>query len=369
MKANTAYKRLIVLFWERIRTKQLVRKFRLYGDYNTLYSWEKYKMLDEHIKLFKNLHKKVNPEWYKYFTLVRQQEDINHIPEDIWHNKMEPALNHRAYEKAFNDKNLYDNTAYKELFPTTLVHIIEGIAYDKDYIGIDFQKAIEIINNTEYVVCKKSVDSGGGKGVSFYNTTTENLELSKLIGIHGNNIVIQEAVKQHKWFSSLNYESVNTIRVITYRSVTDESVHVLQAILRMGKPGNKVDNQSSGGIACGIDLKGNLNEWGCDKLSRKFTEINGIVFALLGKVPNFENLKSTCIEIATKRFFERVLVFDTWQDEQGNIRLLEINNVNIGIEDIQKNNGPMFREFTEEVIEYCSSAPLTYCFDFNIEKS
>ena len=45
---------------------------------------------------------------------------------------------------------------------------------------------------------------------------------------------------------------------------------------------------------------------------------------------------------------------------------MEINNINIGIEDLQKNNGPMFGEFTEEVIDFCSKNKRSYCFDFEI---
>jgi hypothetical protein len=277
---------------------------------------------------------------------------------------MEPVLNDKSYSKAFNDKNLFDLQKAKHLYPKTFLHIIRGVCYNTDYNQITFEEAEKLIPSQQPFVVKKTVDSGGGKGVQFYKVGVYDLE--RLINIHGSNIIIQEVVCQNKWFARFNPDSVNTIRVVTYRSVKDEKIHVLQTLLRMGKPGNAVDNQSSGGIACGIDNHGRINSWGCDKLSQRFEKVNNITFANQGPIPNFDLLKATCIKIASSRFYERVLVFDTWQDNDDNIRLMEINNVNIGIEDLQKNNGPMFGEFTQEVVEWCASHPRTYCFDYEL---
>jgi len=45
---------------------------------------------------------------------------------------------------------------------------------------------------------------------------------------------------------------------------------------------------------------------------------------------------------------------------------LEINNINIGIEDLQKNNGPFLREFTEEVLRYCKNHSRSFVIDFYV---
>ena len=362
------FKRIQVIIWENLSKRRLIKKFRLYGPYKSMYSWDKYTQMKEHIALFKPLNHRINTEWYKYFTLIRQQEDPAILPEDIWHICLEPVLNHRSYAKAFNDKNLYDFTKYRHLLPKTYLHIIQGAFYGPEYQQLTRKEAEEFIPGDESFVCKQVTDSGGGSGVVFYKAGQNKDVLSKIIREQGQDVVIQQTAKQHKWFSDFNSDSVNTIRVVTYRSVKDEKVHVVQTLLRIGKLGSKVDNQSSGGIAVGIDEKGRLNNWGCDKLSNRFTEINGIKLAETDTVPNFDLLKSTCCEIARYRVYERVLVFDTWQDEDNNIRLVEINNVNLGIEDLQKNNGPLFGKFTKEVIDWCSNHERTYCFDFKLKR-
>ena len=363
---NNILKKILAKGFEYSTRKTMLNKFKLYGDYQHAFSWKTYKQIEEHKQLFLPLKYKVNIEWYKYFTLVRQEEDPNYLPEDIWHILLEPALNNRSYAKALNDKNLFHTLEYKHLFPKAFIHLIQGVCYNSDFIQIPFEKAFEFIPNEQAFVVKKSIDSGGGKGVGFYSSKTSASDLISLIEIFGNNFVVQEKVVQHKWFERFNPSSINTIRVVTYRSVIDEKVRVLQTLLRMGKPGSMVDNQSSGGIACGINTEGKLNSWGCDKLSNKFSQISNINFSDLEEIPDFEQLKAVCISIASKRFHERILVFDTWRDVDNNIRLLEINNINIGIEDLQKNNGAMFGKYTKDIINYCSSNPKSYCFDYEL---
>lgn len=361
---NDFIKIILVKGWSFSAKWNLRNKFKLYGNYKEIYSWGKYNRIKEHKELFKPFGCSVNPEWYRYFTLVRQEEDPRYLPEDIWHLQIEPVLNQRSYAKAYNDKNLFHTLVEKSLFPHAYLHLIMGICYNTDFLRISNYEALESIPKDKPFVVKKAIDSGGGKGVTFFNSKSSITDIQDLIIKHGKNLVIQEKVVQHEWFRKFNPTSINTIRVVTYRSVHDERVHILQMVLRVGKKDMQVDNQSSGGIAIGIDKNGKLNKWGCDKLSQRFTMVNGIDLSTTEVIPQFESLKETCINIAKRRFHERVLVFDTWRDENNNIRLLEINNINIGIEDLQKNNGPLFGQFTEEVIEYCSKNKKFYCFDF-----
>lgn len=362
----TMVSKIVAKSWEFVNKKKLESKLRLYGSYKELYKWDEYKRIKEHVNFYQAYGYKVNTQWYKYFTLIRQEENPEYLPEDIWHICLEPVLNQRSFAKALNDKNLFHRSEYKHLFPKAYVHVVDGICYAPDFSHMNFEQALNLIKIGKSVVIKKALDSGGGKGVLFFESKKSIPGLGELIKMIGKNFVIQEKVQQHEWFSRFNPTSVNTIRVVTYRSIVDEQIHVIQTLLRVGKPGSYVDNQSSGGIACGISSEGKLNDWGCDKLSVKFNSINGISLSEVGIIPDFQLLKNICIEIAATRVHERVLVFDTWRDADNNIRLLEINNINIGIEDLQKNNGPLFGDYIKEVLEFCSKNRRTYCFDFEL---
>lgn len=356
-------KELLAFLWKYNIKRHIKNKIKLYGNFQEMYSWMEYSKTDEHVKIFSKLGK-VHLDWYKYFTLVRQIEDPKYVPEDIWHVEIEPRLNNKSYAKAFNDKNLFELHIPAEYLPKTIIHCIAGVLYDVKYKTISKSEAFEILSKHTQFVVKKSIDSGGGKGIKLYNGFNN---IEQIFQNHGKDFIVQEKAEQSEWFARFNVSSINTIRIMTYRSVIDEKVHVIQALFRMGKQESFVDNQSSGGIACGVDLiSGKLNEWGSDKLSVKFFENNGVKFKDCGVIPNFEKLKSECIEIAKKRFHERFLVFDTWQDVEGNVKLMEINNVNIGIEDLQKNNGPLLGNFTQEIVDFCAKSSTNFSFDFEL---
>lgn len=75
--------------------------------------------------------------------------------------------------------------------------------------------------------------------------------------------LMQEFVEQHSEMSRLHPQSINTIRLLTVRSLKDGQIHVMPSILRIGTGDSIVDNTSQGGLAVGIDLEtGNLKQYG-----------------------------------------------------------------------------------------------------------
>lgn len=362
---NRYAKKAIAKAWEYVAYRNCINKLKLYGKYNTMYEWNEYKRIEEHKRLFAPLTKKVSTEWYKYFTLIRQEEDVNYIPEDLWHIKIEPVLNNKYYMTANNDKNLFHFSCLKPYLPQAFLHVIMGICYKQDLAYIKADQAFSIIPDNTPLIVKKSIDTGGGKGVVYYDNKSQLGNISELKNKHGQDFVVQQFEEQHPWFARFNHTSVNTIRVMTYRSVKTEEIIAIQSLLRVGKPGSVMDNQSSGGVAVGINKTGEVNNWGSDKLSNKFLKIGDVNLSDVGIIPKLEETKALCIELAKQRPYERVLVFDTWRDKYDRIRIMEVNNVNIGIEDLQKNNGALFGAYTSEVIDYCASNPKFYCFSFD----
>lgn len=75
--------------------------------------------------------------------------------------------------------------------------------------------------------------------------------------------LIQEVVRQHDDMKALHPSSLNTLRLVTVRSLKDGIVHLLPSILRIGTGDSIVDNTSRGGIAVGIDIeRGVLKKYG-----------------------------------------------------------------------------------------------------------
>ena len=66
-------------------------------------------------------------------------------------------------------------------------------------------------------------------------------------------------------------------------------------------------------------------------------------------------MKEIAIEIAAAYHYHRLLGFDFCVDADQHIRLMEINTRNVGIINQQMNTGPLYGEYTEEIVNYCLS--------------
>lgn len=75
--------------------------------------------------------------------------------------------------------------------------------------------------------------------------------------------LMQRFIQQHNQMAALHPQSINTIRLITIRSLRDGQVHILPSILRVGAGDSVVDNTTQGGLAIGIHLDtGMLKQYG-----------------------------------------------------------------------------------------------------------
>jgi hypothetical protein len=61
-----------------------------------------------------------------------------------------------------------------------------------------------------------------------------------------------------------------------------------------------------------------------------------------------------------------LLGFDFCVTENNEIKLLEINCKNIEINFLQMNNGPLFGEYSKEIIDYCLHTKKNVVIDFHI---
>ena len=84
--------------------------------------------------------------------------------------------------------------------------------------------------------------------------------------IYNSDYIFQDIVIQHPKMSELYSKSVNTMRLVTVRSLKDGKIHLMPSILRIGANGSYVDNTSQGGLAVGFDLEtGQLHQYGFHK--------------------------------------------------------------------------------------------------------
>ncbi|MBN1337754.1 MAG: hypothetical protein JXA03_00445 [Bacteroidales bacterium] len=327
----------------------------------------------QHIARWSPLSKKVNTDWLKVYTSITGIPSPDYIPESIYYNYVEPVLNNKFFSIAFRDKNYYGLLYRGADFPEVYMRNIDGLFYDGAYNRIiDPEKYFQSLREKELLIVKPSFITGGGHQISllkyghggFIDQEGKQAGFDAIQAGYQRNYLVQQYIRQHEFTGRFNKSSLNTLRLLTYRSVTDDRIHVLHTVLRIGRKGSITDNQAGGGIAIGVNKEGQISGYGVDKKGNKYPEYNGIEFSGAGKIPEFEEMKKTVIHLAKDILYSRLIGWDVSLDEHGKIKVIEMNNIHNEINFYQMNNGPLFLEFTGEVIDHCQKNPTTYSMNF-----
>lgn len=340
------------------------------------------KIINDYLTIWKPFKSKPSLLFLKCISSISGIKSGNYIPEDIHYNYVEPVLNSRPYALAYNDKNLFESLLpnHRHLFPHALLRGVNGVIYNTEYKPVDENRALNIVQNIKtnsYLVLKPGTETGGGDNVMFLEKTTDGFYiLNSNRGIscahllntmkyeYSGNFIFQDKIVQHEYFHNFNHSSLNTVRLYTYRSVKDESIIPLHAYIRFGKSGSLVDSSSQGGRTCGVFMDGTLNSFAIGKYGEKYLDIDWVNLNNGKPVPKFLEMKQLANEIAPVFRFHRLLGFDFSLDENEDIRLLEVNNLYIGVINQQMNTGPLFGEYTDDVIEFCRKNKKSYNHHF-----
>lgn len=121
----------------------------------------------------------------------------------------------------------------------------------------------------DITICLKPVEGFGGSGFRVFKIRASNVglifehpftldvltpnELWRQIQQYPDGYIIEHYLYQHPLISNLHPQSVNTIRIWVYKLPKD--VEIACAFLRVGCKGSIVDNTSSGGLYCPVDLE------------------------------------------------------------------------------------------------------------------
>ncbi|MCG8580260.1 MAG: hypothetical protein MI866_10100 [Bacteroidales bacterium] len=287
--------------------------------------------------------------------------DYNVVPANVYYSYIEPSLNNITFVAGMEDKSLLD-WIYKQYTPKVLLRNIHGIFYvNGNSVNDDQINVLNMLEQLPKVVVKQSVESHGGRNIQvfeqkenqYYNKSGDSLTLDYLLSKFKSNFVIQAYVRQHPFFSQFNPSSLNTLRVMTYRSVADNQIKVLNVTLRVGAPGSVVDNRKHGGYAVGVTPEGYLRPFGVNNKGGIVQEFNGINLKGLERVVGIDEIKKVAVESAKVHYHARVLGFDMSYTDENEVKIIEVNTWDLGIDNIQQANGALFHRYTDEIIAYC----------------
>jgi hypothetical protein len=340
-------------------------------------------LIADYKKLWGQLGAKPSVLFLQCLTALSGVKSAKFVPENIHYSKIEPVLNNKLFSVTYNDKNFFERYLpdHKHLFPVAILRGINGVFYAKDYMLLDTLKVKQVLNDLPvYSQCilKPAIETGGGANVMLVQKEINGYLLSnKLLSVdefidfliidYKCSFVFQHKIMPHPWFNAFNATSINTLRLYTYRSVKTENVHPIKGYIRFGKPGIIVDSSSQGGRTCGVNVKnGMINDFALGKYGEYFQSLDVLENNAGIPIPKYQEIIRIAKEIGSMYNYHRLLGFDFTVDADANVRLLEINTLYIGVINQQMNTGPLFGEFTDEVVEYCRSHKKTVAFHFKI---
>ncbi len=310
-----------------------------------------------------------NNSWDYYYQRHNENEKSSHyVPYDYFVFNIQPKLNNAKHFLYVEDKQMYDRLYgnLNVLMPKTIFRCNEGIFMDEEYNRIsDIQNFLNQTNQNLFL--KKTNGSHGGLGIEkyiskdgwFYDLkNNEKLDIQKLYKRYKGNFIVQECHEQHDALENLHQNSLNSLRVDSYRSVKTNEVHILMASIRMGRNGSFIDNVSSGGMAVGIKIDDNneamLREFSFKPFSNSRITSHpdsNIIFKDY-KIPGFPNVVAAIKKLSNVVPAYRLIAWDFSIDKEGNAVMIELNSTG-AIWGSQENNGtPFFGKFSEEVRDF-----------------
>lgn len=333
---------------------------QLFSHNPTLKEFELNDTLCNKIKLFWEKHGlHASTLWHKAYIGVNGIEDHRYIPEDIFYVFIEPRLNRKDLYHAYVDKNNYDKLFPGAITPKTILRNINGRYYDGNYEGIESDKVCDYLEKHRGVyITKPSIDSSGGKNVLKLHIDSlkivmdgKNVRIRDIEKFIPRDYLIQEFLQQHAFLNTIYPHSVNTMRVITLR--INNTIHTLKAIVKFGAGCHYVDyNVHCGGVNCGLDDEGKLGKFAVDKYFRTYPRHPDTDYIFENTcIPHFPSVLAFAKNLHRYLLYFDMVSWDIAIDKNGCPVLIELNLINQGFSFIQVHHGPLFGDFTDELLD------------------
>lgn len=182
-------------------------------------------------------------------------------------------LNPGAYQKSSQHKLIEKSVLTLQRLPTPVfigfVHPLRGRCAQGEPVRNPDQLRQLLARHSGQRVCFKHVEGWGGYGFASYRIALADgavqlvrkedeapLTVDAWWQKNGQNqdgFLLESHLEQHPDMAALNESSVNTIRI--WVMLEGDHWSVLGGYLRVGRKGSQVDNNSSGGVACPVDVE------------------------------------------------------------------------------------------------------------------
>ena len=299
----------------------------------------------------KYIGREVPTYWHQYLYSRNGIWSEKYIPASIYNSEIIWRLNKFVFRHAYADKGFYDTLFYGINRPCTIVKNVNGYYYD-DHHPLTEAEAIERCSNLKEAIIKPTLGGTWGIGVKLIQSTDGIVKetgspVKNLFDSYKQGFIVQERLEQHPDMAKLNPTSLNTIRVMSYRR--ENEIVILYAVVRIGRSGQVIDNETAGGIKADIDLSTGCIR-GCAIGSPKekdmpFTDVGTPTDGY--QIPCFSDVLDTVKEMHYRMPYYNLIGWDMSVDKEGQPALIEWNRA---AELSQVAHGPAFGDLTEEIL-------------------
>lgn len=293
--------------------------------------------------------KKISLTCHQYFYSRSGIYSKKYVPTYLYHTDIIGKANMMSYRDALADKNMCDIILPNVKHPKTILKNRNGYYYI-DEEPITKEEAVRRFQNVHNMLIKPSLDKHGN-GVKSLEVTDgitnhDGITIEQVFDKYKKDFQIQERLKQHEKMSALNPTSVNTIRVLTYRSGME--ILVIYAVVRIGRKGQVIDNQSAGGMSACINKSGRLEKYAFGgSVEDNITVTDSGIIIENYEIPSYDKVLETVKKLHFQMPFFDLVGWDMAVDELGDPVLLEWN-ANTGLS--QSAFGPGLGDYTERII-------------------
>lgn len=293
--------------------------------------------------------KKIPLYSHEYFYSRTGVYSKEYIPRSLYYVEIEPKACMVPYRDAYANKNMAEILLPNVKHAHTILKRMNGYFYFENK-PVTKKEAMELCSNLKNAIIKPVLESSGkgvrGLEVTDGMTSVDGLSIEQLFDKYGDNFQIQEKLKQHEKMNQLNATSVNTLRILTFRS--EMEILVIYSVVRIGRQGQVIDNQNAGGMSTIIGEDGKLGKYAFSGFTGERVEKTDSGTVLEGfEIPSYAKAIETVKQLHFQLPYFNLIGWDIAIDELGDPVLIEWN-ANPGLS--QSAFGPGFGKYTERII-------------------
>lgn len=303
---------------------EITRKFKYLKERRRLTKEQKKEIQDFYLS---TIGKKIPLYMHEYFYSRNGIFSKNYIPSTLYLCELLPKANNQQLSTFYSDKNFSELLFPGENIVHSILKNINGYYYFEDE-PVSEEEAILRCQDMKEVIIKPSRESKGN-GVQLITVTNgvtdvEGKTIEQLFKDYKKNFLIQKRVHQHKDMAALNPSSLNTMRILSYRSGME--VLIIYSVVRIGRMGQVIDNQSAGGLSTTISPDGKLGKFSFGKVGSDNVEQTDTGIKLEGyQIPSYNKAIDFVKRLHYRLPFFNIIGWDVAIEENGEPILIEFN--------------------------------------------